>query len=34
MDPEGEMNHQSDDKKAATGEKKNLEKLTDDKMEV
>ena len=34
MDPEGEMNHQSDDKKAAIGEAKNLEKLKDDKMEV
>ena len=34
MDSEGEMNHQSDGKKAAIEEKDNLVKLKDDEMEV
>ena len=34
MDPEGELNHQSDGKEAATEEEENLGKLKDDEMEV
>ena len=34
MDPEGEMNHQLDGKKAATEEEDNVGKLKDDEMEV
>ena len=34
MDPEGEINHQSDGKKAAIEEEENLGTLKEDKMEV
>ena len=34
MDPEGEMNHQSDCKKGAIEEEANLGKLKEDEMEV